>query len=258
MTLSNHLRLQADACRTSASDLAQAEVAELAEAIAVDAEARREWEGILAVDGMLRKAVHNVPVPTGLAARIEALLKASDQQLYRKELLSPPSFPAPAWLVLVAAALLIGAYFWQSANTPALHGEPLVAAALDWRNHEQLVSGTWRNDPQLWRTTFPVPTGYLRRDLAPHAWQSCGSNQFGLSGVVYDLTPRGEQRTYLFVFRTSERVVGMANAPQPWPLRSTGGWSVGAWSDGPFVYVLLAQGEAERFRALVRGGAVAA
>lgn len=262
MNLPSHLRMQIDACRVGEDDLALPELAELAQAVAEGGIARATFERAQSNDAVLRDAVRDVPLPAGLERRLFAALEAATEKRPGVSHTNDSRDLArfwPATLLLVAASILVAIGLFNASTTEPLAGQTFAAAALDWRHNDQLLSGDWKQDITRVRAAYPFPARSLRRDLVPLGWQTCGSGQFGLSGVVYNMTERGDQRAYLFVFRAQgQSVDGLMSAPHSWPLRTTGGWSVGAWADGDLVYVLLAEGEADRFQSLVRASNLAA
>src|SRR5687767_8163757 len=76
MTKIDRLREQIDACRPGAPDLSLPELNELAVAVRNDREVAEELSGAQAFDRKICQALHDAPIPPGLADRLIASMEA--------------------------------------------------------------------------------------------------------------------------------------------------------------------------------------
>jgi hypothetical protein len=227
-----------------------------------------------AADEAIRRAiVAEASVPTGLEGRIlSRLAEARLQTLTAAAVSEPapakvelPADPPRGWswrftsAVALAGVLLlaaIGVGVWHLTSEP-LTREAILASET-WRNVKELDAQPWQAIADETQASHPYPFALLAPK--PADWQACTPGDLGASGVVYRLKPTGLglKRAYLFVLHPGRTVTGLAAAPQPQPLSSTGGWSLAAWRQDDVVYVLLAEGPTASFPKLFRGGPVAA
>jgi hypothetical protein len=75
----------------------------------------------------------------------------------------------------------------------------------------------------------------------------------GEGGVAYVLSADTEPPAILFVVKA--RVADLPFAPPSKPQSTTGGQAIAAWQSGPLVYVLVIQGDQQRYRALINSSA---
>jgi hypothetical protein len=211
-------------------------------------------------DARLTAALHEVPVPAGLAERLLNRLQAEDSKSGQRALpvdiasaLPPHDAPAPAGarapvpyalrrrmfsLVALAASLLIAVTAvwvlrWRDSgpSDPAALAESWYAA----------ITPKWRDAPAP--KGFQVPDSIMAR---PQSWQ-WASKQVGSKAVVYDLSDQGG-RAALFVVRMPP--AGLQSSPLP-PQSTTGGLTIGVWEQGGLRYALVVVGDERRYRGLI-------
>jgi hypothetical protein len=249
-----------EACRPAGDDLAAQDLADVARALAGDAEARAVFERSQQWDTVIGEAIEQVSVPAGLAERlIERLQAAGGSRSGAAPLLEgavaaardaattepsadAPTLARPRWnwsrrdwagasASLVAAAIvvvLVGYWLSGSSDTP-----PDVLAE-EWE--EQLNARQWQ--------TAAAPAGFAVPDsvvAVPARWQWIG-RLTKAPVVAYELVHAGGEKARLFVAHMSRP--GLSNQPPAKPQFSTGGRTVAHWQSGSNLYVLVAASEA--------------
>lgn len=255
----NDLALQEaiDACRPGSLDHTLPELAGLADRLACDPAAQRRYEAVQAFDRALGAALEDVPVPAGLEERLLAAVTANvpTEQDEAGEMVSLPPRRTRRWadaaewvvplaLLVVFAGLIGGVYL--ASRPEVLSTEQLVERSFQWQ--DELARHEWneriRSAP---REEFPLSSQVA---LAPWRWQQLSTSRGEL--VAYYEGPPG---TLLFVSRSKTKISGLSSSPKL--LQSTGGWSVGAWQSGDLTYVLLVEGNKQRYESYLKTPAAA-
>ena len=153
------------------------------------------------------------------------------------------------WLVTLAscaAVAIAAAAFWQF----RAHGQPLSVAGLladagHWHAHLSR-SASWSALPPGQSLKDYPPSTALR--TAPHHWSDI-SAWAGRPAVAYDLSDDQGHRATLFVIPAHTRIADAM--PPRTPGSNTGGQVIGIWQADGQVYVLVVDGELQRYRFLI-------
>lgn len=261
------LRALMHCCRPDLSDLTAEEARALTAGLAEDAELRREWEMLQSWDATIGRAMHDVPVPDGLADRLLAAVhrSASDDEV--RPLLEPAEAAAIAepatvtrrrWMawpagvaaaVLVTTALVLVALF-LAGQPDNLTAAQLAEASGDWMR--QLQPAAWRSsDPPL--VEFP-PDMSVRLNFV--AWQPAPAILDSQAVVYRAELPTNRATALLFVIRTWQGRQ-LPAIPPFWPDSTTGNVCVGVWKNAGCLYVLVVPGPASDYQRSLRSQAVA-
>lgn len=208
------------------------------------------WETALA------SALHDVPVPAGLSARLLANISAAETAAEPAAHLRPFT-RRRYWLKGVAvglacAASIAAAVVLLNHPTPALSGESVMELVRAWHKHQPVMLEKLNHDapPRDY-----LPGGYLVPGCIV-GWSRLSAPLLGRDGIAYELVGPQKNRATLYVLDLD----GPRTAPRVWlntssPLENhltTAGQTSAAWTDGSRLYVLVADGDEHDFRALVR------
>jgi hypothetical protein len=250
-----------EAFRPGIDTLEAEEWAPLREALAQDAQLRSRFESVQQGDRLLRTAMHEVPVPTGLAERLLASVAAAEEPPSATEptvILAPTLATSSAnevkgvpprrmtrrtWGLIVGGALSVA-----SIGLLAFLSWPRTNPDAGWMSREELAGHVqaWLTDQGLataqgWSTGLSgaVATNYPvdpAVQVRPSRWKRI-ANPSGSPLVVYELAMRNGKTALLFV-SPSERTVDVPRLPLTrWPL--TGSRVAGAWQRSGMLYVLV-------------------
>jgi len=284
------LQQQIDACRASTqgesttampSDLALPGLELLAGSLAVEQDRNDNDDSLaaalrqsMAFDRTMIAAFQDVQPPAGLADRLLAnVLQQSGDVAESAALPAAEAVSTPA--KKPAEAL-------PQATTPrtnrraaiAVLGCSLAAAAalmlvavlpsptLSRNEFMAMVDDDWidrslANDEESWRDfTASTPASSRPSTSMVHAralhWRAFRSS-LDPAGVEYDLrTSRTSRKAILYVVQTRTVIHNLPTAPSRRPQSQTGGWVVSSWREGDLVYVLAVEGDAARYRSLIR------
>lgn len=263
-----------DACRHDhPEDLEQPELASLAEHLAADATARSNHDRLRKLDARLEQALHDVPLPEGLAERLAAALAEPatsvvtagtthvvcdpdldvDKQCPSRQREAFDRRWVLAALATAASLFLIVWFGWPSSQfTP----ERVLAAGqqfyLDDAGRDLGRLMTEVSPPR----SFPPSSAVLVRPAATR-WREI-EGLLGRRGVAYDLAgARGTSATLYVVSLQgtpkSPRIVGnLPSAPRQQPA-SSGGLPAEAWVENGRLYVLVVNGSQHDYREFLRG-----
>ncbi|HWC91233.1 MAG TPA: hypothetical protein VG433_16305 [Pirellulales bacterium] len=221
-------------------------------------------------DQALAAAMHDVPLPPGLSARLLARLPepaiAADRRAAGHRIAGHRPIGRLAgrrrWLRAAAASLACAAsvtvaimYFHQTA--PDMGSESVMESVRAWHNHLADLGqpGGWG---PLHRDAPPedYPSGSLVVADCVEGWQLLPAPLLGRQGVAYQLVGPHQNRATLYVLdfdgpRSAPRLLLNATSPLE-NLLTTDGQTSSAWTDGVRLYVLVADGNEQDFRTLVR------
>lgn len=219
-------------------------------------------------DARVAEAVHDVPVPPGLAERLAAALRADAE-------LAPAAAEATAaerggpgkvgtvpgrrsWLMATAAGAAVAAaaavaavWFWP--RSPELvSGEDLVHAARAFHQRGDGDAAAWQWGPP----PRDYPMGNQMAVAGGVPWRYLPGQVYGRRGIGYRLAaPRQARATLLVIDRRGPVTAPQLAALPTTPLQNvltTGGCTTAVWVEGPRVYVLVVDGDLRTFRSLVR------
>jgi hypothetical protein len=239
----------------------------LAEALTSDAEVRAAYERTQRHDARLTTAMHDLPVPEGLAGRILERLAAAERQ--------PSADRQGDSAALAASAPAVG----SPNETTVILGESTSSTAHRW-NRRRVVAviaalaamillavgvlhngsadrsqltvneravGWYEQLGDAWQPMSRLPKGFaVPKEIGGTArgWQMVAPS-VAKSGVVFDVQPGA----VLFVLRTSRPELP-SSAPRT-PQSTTAGFAIGAWQSGPMVYVLVVRGNERTYQKLL-------
>jgi hypothetical protein len=216
------------------------------------------------VDAVVAGAVHDVPVPTGLASRLLAAMAA---QAALQPLVNPPAEPdrlaativstrkaasawhrARPWMFSVAGAiaalLLVGVSLFQRAEveySPA----SVLEAAVDFFNNDSHEQGRLLSAA---RPPWGFPVSRYVHLPGETRWRKVGT-LLESGGVAYELGGVGNVRATLYVVRRT--VSGLPDQPPTRPVYGTARCFSAAWQEGQLLYVLVVVGEGNDYQRLV-------
>lgn len=261
-----------DACRAGSDDLRQPEMAPLAEHLVVHPEDARRLARVQQFDAAVRRSLNEVAVPTGLADRVSASLAAArsidlavenpHRPTASADGVRPLSQVEPAssavrrasrlWLAVGAvAAAGLGLLLWYGQSESYTREDVLLAAA------EFLP-----DDGQGILLSEQAPQGYPLGNVVtpgPHIrWQAV-KDFLGHKAVVYRLAnpQAGQKPASLIVVRLNmpprplKIDAQLGSAPRHKAF-STGGATSDCWQAGGYLYVLVVEGDQNRFRHFLR------
>jgi len=244
------IREQIDACRAGSADLSLAELAGLASEQERNPAVMKELRRSQQQDALISEALHDVPIPAGLAERILAASESSETTAEvalptrperalirrwasrRQALLMGGSIATILVIVVCARLFLFG-------RTGPIGHQELAGDVGGWMN--RLAQANWQ--------TGKLPSGITmdRAVLAtPRQWQAVREpHSTGWQGNVMaiDLAAPGKPRAVLFVVRSSARF-SVPAMPTPTALMSpTGGFKATAWQrpGSKLLYVLVVE-----------------
>jgi hypothetical protein len=230
-----------------------------------DAAARRLCDQVSLHDAQVVTALHDVPVPGGLAARIltgvQAELAATPQKSEasnRAGIKQNNRFSRRAALIAsgaaVAAAVLIAVRVF-SPQRPEVTPSELMETAIGRFNAERnarLANHDMKSAP----SAFPVSDEVVFHEAR---WRWIDDPMLGRRGVAHDLAVgQGAFRATLYVMEGS--IDGLITAPPPTPTYPpTQGACAAAWQSGGLVYVLVVEGGSDEYQRFIRrpGGPIA-
>jgi hypothetical protein len=260
-----------DACRPGSDDLGQPELRAVAEHVAADGRAQAIRVRIERIDSAVSRAMHDLPLPDGYAARQLARLHEAAQEAAIGDGVGTDLLPAS-----VAPAISVGStsrsrrrfLVWSSGVVTAAAAifvavillrpeKPLVAYDLEssrqW--HDQLAAdGDWLPFHPNELSQHALPSE-LR--LLPHRYRDA-SSVVGREARAYDLSQPGRPATTLFVIPQVDRA-GVPSSPPRAPETSTLGLAVAYWQTGGYIYVVVLQSDRiEDYQQLLRTSSPAA
>jgi hypothetical protein len=268
MRTRQELRELMHCCRPDLSDLTEQEARALRAALDEDPVLRREWQAIQSWDAGIGRAIHEVPVPDGLADRLVAAVSACEplpgedadavvpsdagaapgraQESRRHWLMWPAGIAAG---LLVTSALVMLALFLVGQQDD-LTAAQLVEASGQWI--EQLDQAAWRTvDPPY--AEFPLDPS-LRVNIVD--WQPCTFVP-DCEAVVYRAVLRQDRATaFVFVIHT-RKGRQLPTIPPMVPDSTTGNVCVGVWKNNGCLYVLVVPGGPSDYLGTLRTQAVA-
>jgi len=225
-------------------------------------------------DRRLAAALHEVPVPAGLADRLLARLQPAatvtadstvtvdstvpaDAAATQAPVLALAELPATVtriatrrrklWALSAAAAVLIAAGLWGFFNYQTQAGDAPELAAKWFAEFDSQLNGkllSWRasgNGP----SGFQVPSSIR---VPARGWMPV-NKIVGAKGVAYDLGGDGRTAVLFVVQMPSDP--SLRSRPPVSPQVSTGGWTIGVWQSGGLRYVLVVSGDVRAYRDLI-------
>jgi hypothetical protein len=250
--------------RLGHDDLADPDLAHVAQAIEQDPRLGERFARIEHTDEQLAQAFHDVPVPTGLADRLidglvaEGLL--ADEAIVASNQPSSSQLPAPSrrfaasrlfWAssIAVAASIVVAIFLLPpTAAEDLTTAEELLDQSITFFHNDASFQGTPVAD-QSPPTEFAA-SGDVRH-VATARWREV-DDYLGAPAVAYDLVgPRGEEAT-LYVAHRRLKDLEHVTMPSADPWLSTGGVSATCWQNDDLLYVLVVQGSREQYDAFIR------
>lgn len=239
--------------RTGHDDLADPDLAHVAQAIEQDPQLADRLARIERTDEKLASTFHDVAVPAGLEDRLLSQLAASEMPIAAADesqltvARSRRVFWASA--VAVAASIATAIFLWpRGPEVDLTSRDMLLDQAIAFYSNETPVPG-------VSLAAHSPPVGFATSSDVRHAggatWRRV-DDFLGSPAVAYDLVgPRGEQAT-LYVAR--RRLVDLRHVTLPSikPALSTGGVSATCWQNDDVLYVLVVSGEREQYDEFVR------
>ncbi len=238
MTKIERFREQIDACRPGSADLSLAELAELAALVKHDREVANELSRSQALDRAVSEALHDVPVPSGLADRLMAAMQTEatpavalaerrgsnepDRDIRRR-------FSRRQWWltggVIALATLLVAIALPFVRLEREVVQEELGLDVAGWLSNLSQPTSKWKPV-----ATVALPQG-MELDPAVNGkalrWQSFpvrGSGGWTGTVTAIDLRPAGQPRAMLFVVRSSARFAVPSRR-----MALSGGFAATAW-----------------------------
>jgi hypothetical protein len=210
-------------------------------------------------DHSLAAALHDVPLPAGLSARLLARLPEPAAPADGRSAVRPAGRAAGRrrWLQVAAASLACAAsvtvavlFFNQS--TTELSGESVMESVRNWHKHQPAMLEPLRHEapPEDYS-----PGSFVMPDCVV-GWRPLPAPLLGRQGVAYQLVGPRQNRATLYVLdfdgpRSAPRLLLNTTSPLE-NLLTTDGQTSSTWTDGVRLYVLVSDGDEQDFRALVR------
>jgi hypothetical protein len=130
----------------------------------------------------------------------------------------------------------------------------LVADTQVWLDDVDFANrAAWRS-VNVQAPPYPFPADFVA--ASPAAWRRIDTG-LDRRAVAFKVSARGRQ-AYLFVIGGTAKPIGIGGVPPAAPFPgATGGWKIGAWTTGGFLYVLAVEGDQKDYRSLLRSRATA-
>lgn len=221
-----------------------------------DPDLQRRAEAIQHHDRVVHSAMHDVPIPTGLAERLLASLPEGEPAdllsaapAIPAEAVSLPPRPAAAnrlarraWaaaMIGAAAVVVLTFVLWPNGPTDGgpVSAEELANMVVAWENDPALAGGgTWTTLPGQSLSSHPIDPS----DLRIAATRSIGPvrRDGGLLLVVYDLPGPGGKTARLYVASTNS-TFAVPGTPSSLLQGLTGQRGGIAWQRGKYLYVVV-------------------
>jgi hypothetical protein len=232
---------------------------EVRESEVSESEVQRRAESIRRRDQIIRSAMHDVPIPAGLAERLLASLPGGDPAnllstapAMSSEAVSLPPQPATrvgrrAWAAAaigVAAVVALTIGLWPKLPTDGgqVSAEELAGMVAGWENDPALGSeGAWSVLSGQGLSSHRINPSDLRvpatRVIGPVPRND------GLLLAVYELAGPGGKTARLYVARTN-RTFGVPSVPQSLLHGLTGQRRGIAWQRNQYLYVIVVDSQA--------------
>jgi hypothetical protein len=261
---------QLDACRRGSNDLAESEMAELAERVRNDSVLARTLRSVQDVDDQIATAMAQVSVPPGLIARL--LAAVGEDGSGRSEPAAPVVVAIPEevaldsevgadrselpldraaasesrpWtrrraaftavvMGLIAASIVAAVFYWGAPAEDVMNVETLQQLARDFYSQEKLVHPP--GNPVVIGGhplgQFPLPNEIVWSTQSTH-WRAVSGFLGSSAGVAYDLTPPGAARATLYVVRPAAEAASVLTqlAAYPSTPATTAGLATATWYD---------------------------
>jgi hypothetical protein len=252
MTHNPRLREQLDACR-SRRDLTLLEMTELSHAVAHKKAVADELARSQRFDQAVAAALHDVPVPDGLEAKLLAAV-ADAQAADRPSLAAAPRRGSRwkaivrlrrTWLIATAAATLVaaalGGFYWT--RSQQIIEQEQIASAL----------GGWQRAVSSSHSEGRLPSDFVLPPLPvkPVRYVPFKTDE-GWSAVAVDCTTSSGSPATLFIVRPT---AGFRVAASPVARLAGPGKKVAAWRKGHLLYVLVEEVTKPRAGAMIQRSA---
>lgn len=280
MTRRRRIEEAIDACRPASDDLHDSGLSFLADDLAQDPRARQRYQRVQQIDAAISAAFLDVPVPTGLEARLLAILESAQGAIAAVEPTRAASsesgdssaaavsdavaaLPAATrrfsrrWLTAAAVGMVVAAsvavLVTSLPSAPEVHKDNVADLVREFFEEERRQNPA----PGLLAQQHPAPRGfdYSTAILRPAnvRWRHV-TGLLGDNGVAYDLPHAGGRNLLatLYVVRGPSTLTGLDGSPPVNPLATTGGVTIGAWRAGPMLYVLVVNGSVRQYQSLIR------
>jgi hypothetical protein len=254
-----------DACRPGHEDAAELLSESDRRVVAADPRYAERQRRTAAFDAAVARVYADVPVPVGVAERLQAALAAA-ADVESPIVADSPAPPLPSrfhrrrWLAAAGSALTATAAgwalfaWWRGRERDAYTTEELLHAALvrlrqtDAERNVAVPESKQAPPREFPRSAHVVPEAEPR-------WRRLEEPLVERAGVAYELAPANAPRAVLYVLATR----GEHGAPDLPPLptdvphtpSSTGGCALGAWREDDRLCVLVVDGDERRYRGFV-------
>lgn len=157
------------------------------------------------------------------------------------------TFMAIATVATIAAAVMLGVFFsgLLSGSGELISAHQLCREAATWDPNS--TGGEWIQDISAAPTNYPVSD---RLNVSASQWKPF-ANRYDSKSVVYDMTPPGGTQIFLFAIRPGDQFDVPATFPAA-PIYSVDGFSIGTCQRDGVTYVLLVEGDNDRYRKVVK------
>lgn len=229
-------------------DILPARLHEWSDRLSTDPAALSQRERQQQFDERLAAAMHEIPLPAGLAERINARLKYENAPTIvhhagvKQEAAQASYFRRKAfgWLATAAAVLLIATAGYVLTAQPRWNLPQVLDRTIAFHEQRDL-------EPRdLTAATLPF-SGSIRRPASAVGRHVSGL--LGCEGAAFDIR-RGKVRATLYVLRLS--LVGLPTSPPARPDSMTADRCVAAWQEGDLVYVLVVEGGQGEYRTVTQ------
>jgi hypothetical protein len=217
-------------------------------------------------DRAVGRAMEQVPLPLGLAERLLATLQSADGQVAQGNRPVEGNRPLAEknrrfvrrhWLVpasVAAAALVAGVVVYLFREAPApMDYDAVIAAVGGFHDQEPAAEGeALAGAPPA---DFPIPSTVVTNSRT--RWRQV-RKLLGRAGLAYELTSaRGGRATratlYVVDVNSRSRLIVANSMPLSPPNGNfTEGRTMGAWTDGTRLYVLVVEGDDRDYRSFLR------
>ncbi len=265
----NHeeLRQLMEGYRAGDSSADDAELAALEQAARQDPALRAQWEAIQSWDGAIGQAMHDVPVPAGLAERILQSLQQADEVNGPDEVAAPAEdevlvtlpIDRPWWnrwsvrLAVASAAAALILVVGLARFGDSLTAQDVAAQVPAWL--KEVEQTAWQQTPAPQEAQDCIKSGALR-NIPGTNWQRLDTDYDRQAVIIQTTLPQGQTRAWLIVIKTW-RGRQLDTRPPLVPQSTTGARRVGVWKHEGQLCVLVVQGSQQNYRSIVPSSAIA-
>lgn len=151
-------------------------------------------------------------------------------------------------MTALAGMVVLGLIFsgvFDGVPPQVVTAEELGFQALQWDPHQD--AGVWSDDFSGVPNAYP-PSKQL--NVLPNQWRKM-PNPYDESAIVFDLTPPGKGQVFLYAIRSRDQFQISGQFSET-PIYAAAGFCVGAYQSDDLVYIVVVEGNKDRYRRVIK------